>query len=200
MAGEDWHKDYEGPAVEGTKNVLEAAAKVPCESMILPSPRFIRKLILAISQPSSTSSLPPLSHRSETSTSPPQNRPTRSTPKMTGTPSPTTTARSSRPTTLWPAPSGTAPRRSSPNRLLGMSQRRLRTSFQPSARRVSRSAFATKAIPSDHSASFSGLRSSYPLHLLLGRPQHLVRCCLLAYEGRWFERQGGSGNRLPGFR
>lgn len=31
MAGKDWHKDYEGPAVEGTKNVLEAAAKVPCE-------------------------------------------------------------------------------------------------------------------------------------------------------------------------
>lgn len=32
MAGKDWHKDYEGPAVEGTKNVLEAAAKVDCKS------------------------------------------------------------------------------------------------------------------------------------------------------------------------
>ncbi|KAJ9109038.1 hypothetical protein QFC21_000364 [Naganishia friedmannii] len=29
MAGKDWHKDYKAPAVEGTKNVLEAAAKVP---------------------------------------------------------------------------------------------------------------------------------------------------------------------------
>ncbi|KAJ9125380.1 hypothetical protein QFC22_000340 [Naganishia vaughanmartiniae] len=29
MAGKDWHKDYKNPAVEGTKNVLEAAQKNP---------------------------------------------------------------------------------------------------------------------------------------------------------------------------
>jgi nucleoside-diphosphate-sugar epimerase len=35
MAGKDWHKDYEGPAVEGTTHCLEAAAKEPCEFRII---------------------------------------------------------------------------------------------------------------------------------------------------------------------
>ena len=135
MAGKDWEKDYKGPAVEGTKHVLESAAKEPCE---YGASGERNRAYNTRSQPSSTSSLPLHSPRSVTSASLPLNRKARPTQKKTGIRFQTKTVKSSRLTRKALGRFGIALPRSLRSSLRGISRRRPLSSCPPSVHPVSK--------------------------------------------------------------